>query len=59
MDCCRAIVQSGITSIVIDGEFYDQYKSPLYTEQFVKVEQMLLEAKINISVYHKVVNENV
>jgi deoxycytidylate deaminase len=49
MDCARAIVQAGITEVVISGERMAQYSSDYYNEHFGMVETLFQEAKVGIS----------
>ncbi|HTQ53186.1 MAG TPA: dCMP deaminase family protein [Bryobacteraceae bacterium] len=48
MDCARAIVQAGITNVVISGERMQQYSSDYYNEHFAMVEKLFREAGVTI-----------
>jgi len=51
-DCARAIIQSGIINIIIDGDFLDKYNSLKYTKDFEKVKELLEEAGVNMDIVH-------
>jgi len=48
MDCARAVVQAGITEVVISGERMQQYSSAYYNEHFAMVEVLFQEARVSI-----------
>jgi dCMP deaminase len=48
MDCARAIVQAGITEVVVSGERMAQYSSEYYNEHFGMVEVLFREAGIGV-----------
>src|SRR5260370_31751671 len=48
MDCARAVVQAGITQVVISAERMQQYSSDYYNEHFGMVETLFHEAKIAV-----------
>ena len=48
MDCARAIVQAGITDVVISRERMKQYSSDYYNEHFKMVETLFKEAGVRI-----------
>jgi dCMP deaminase len=48
MDCARAIVQAGITQVVISRERMSQYSSDYYNEHFQEVEILFGEAGVKI-----------
>jgi dCMP deaminase len=53
-DCCRAIIQSGIKEIIIDGRNYDKddkYWKKRWKESMEVSQIMLKEAKIKITVW--------
>jgi dCMP deaminase len=47
-DCARAIIQSGIVTVVCDAPDYDH---PKWGESFAVTTQMLLEARVEIRTY--------
>jgi deoxycytidylate deaminase len=48
MDCARAIVQAGITEVVISAERMAQYSSDYYNQHFGMVEVLFGEAKVKV-----------
>ena len=48
MDCARAVVQAGITQVVIAAERMAQYSSEYYNEHFGMVEVLFGEAKVAV-----------
>jgi dCMP deaminase len=48
MDCARAIVQAGITHVVISGDRMRQYTSDYYDQHFAMVEVLFSEAGVNV-----------
>jgi deoxycytidylate deaminase len=48
MDCARAVVQAGITEVVISAERMRQYSSDYYNEHFGMVEVLFSEARIRV-----------
>jgi len=48
MDCARAIVQAGITEVVVSAERMAQYSSQYYDEHFGMVEVLFGEAGIKV-----------
>jgi len=48
MDCARAVVQAGITQVVISAERMALYSSDYYNEHFGMVEVLFGEAKVAI-----------
>jgi dCMP deaminase len=48
MDCARAVVQAGITEVVVSAERMRQYSSDYYNEHFGMVEILFLEAGIRV-----------
>jgi dCMP deaminase len=48
MDCARAIVQAGISAVVISEERMRQYSSAYYDEHFGMVELLFGEAKVKV-----------
>src|ERR1017187_3678670 len=48
MDCARAVVQAGITQVVISAERMTQYSSEYYNEHFGMVEVLFREAKVEV-----------
>ena len=48
MDCARAIVQAGITEVVISNQRMSQYASEYYDEHFGKVEELFGEAGVRV-----------
>lgn len=48
MDCARAIVQAGISQVVISQTRMGQYSSEYYDEHFRKVEELFGEAGVTI-----------
>jgi dCMP deaminase len=48
MDCARAIVQAGITTVAISDERMKQYSSEYYNEHFGMVEVLFREAGVTI-----------
>lgn len=48
MDCARAIVQAGISQVVISQQRMSQYTSEYYDEHFRKVEELFGEAKVAV-----------
>ena len=53
-DCCRAIIQTGIKEIIIDGRNYDEddkYWQERWKESIEVTKIMLKEAKIKITVW--------
>src|ERR1039457_5514978 len=48
MDCARAVVQAGITQVVIAAERMTQYSSEYYNEHFGMVEVLFREAKVAV-----------
>ncbi len=55
-DCARAIIQSGIVEIVIDGKDYDskeKYWNERWKEHMEASKQMLQEAGVKIKIYNR------
>ena len=48
MNCSRAIIQSGITDIIVDGEFQEKYCSPQYNPEQLKSIKLLEEAGVTV-----------
>ncbi|MCC7496850.1 MAG: CMP deaminase, partial [Bryobacterales bacterium] len=48
MDCARAIVQAGISAVVVSRERMQQYSSAYYDEHFGLVEVLFSEAGISV-----------
>lgn len=48
MDCARAIVQAGITKVVVDADRMRAYSSEFYDPQFQRVKVLFEEAKIEV-----------
>jgi dCMP deaminase len=48
MDCGRAIVQAGISEVVVSAERMSQYSSQYYDEHFRLVETLFLEAGVKV-----------
>ncbi len=48
MDCARAIVQAGISNVVISDARMSQYSSEYYDEHFRKVEELFGEAGVHV-----------
>ena len=48
MDCARAIVQAGITEVVVSSERMAQYSSEYYNEHFGMVEVLFSEARVRV-----------
>jgi dCMP deaminase len=48
MDCARAIVQAGLTEVVVSGERMRQYSSEYYNEHFGMVEILFQEAGVKV-----------
>jgi len=48
MDCARAIVQAGISTVAISGERMKQYSSEYYNEHFGMVEVLFREAGVTV-----------
>jgi dCMP deaminase len=48
MDCARAIVQAGISEVVVSGERMKQYSSDYYDEHFRMAEVLLQEAGVRV-----------
>ena len=48
MDCARAIVQAGITQVVISSTRMAQYSSEYYNEHFEMVEVLFQEARVSV-----------
>ena len=48
MDCARAIVQAGITEVVVSDQRMSQYSSEYYDEHFRKVEELFGEARVRL-----------
>jgi dCMP deaminase len=48
MDCARAVVQAGITEVVISAERMRQYSSDYYNEHFGMVEVLFSEARVRV-----------
>jgi len=48
MDCARAVVQAGITQVVVAAERMAQYSSEYYNEHFGMVEALFREAKVEV-----------
>jgi dCMP deaminase len=48
MDCARAIVQAGITAVVISAERMKQYSSDYYDQHFSLVECLFREAGVSV-----------
>ena len=48
MDCGRAVVQAGITQVVVSAERMQQYTSDYYNEHFGMVEVLFREAGIRV-----------
>jgi deoxycytidylate deaminase len=48
MDCARAIVQAGISSVAVSGERMKQYSSACYDEHFGMVEVLFAEAGVGV-----------
>ena len=48
MDCARAIVQAGITAVVISAERMKQYSSDHYDQHFSLVECLFREAGVSV-----------
>jgi dCMP deaminase len=48
MDCARAIVQAGISSVAVSGERMKQYSSAYYDEHFGMVEVLFAEAGVRV-----------
>jgi len=48
MDCARAIVQAGITNVVISGDRMQQYSSEQYNQHFAMVEVLFREAGVTV-----------
>jgi dCMP deaminase len=52
MDCARAIVQAGLTEVVISAERMKKYSSEYYDEHFRLVETLLGEAGVRVRQVH-------
>jgi dCMP deaminase len=48
MDCARAIVQAGITEVVVSAVRMSQYSSEYYNQHFSMVEVLFSEAKVKV-----------
>src|ERR1051326_2158045 len=48
MDCARAIVQAGITEVVVSATRMSQYSSDYYNQHFGMVEVLFGEAKVRV-----------
>jgi deoxycytidylate deaminase len=48
MDCARAVVQAGITQVVISAERMALYSSDYYNEHFGMVEVLFREARVTV-----------
>jgi hypothetical protein len=48
MDCGRAVVQAGITAVVVSADRMAQYSSEYYNEHFGMVEVLFAEAGIKV-----------
>ena len=48
MDCARAIVQSGISELVVDDSRMRAYSSDFYDPHFRMAEVLLTEAKVRV-----------
>ena len=48
MDCARAVVQAGITEVVISADRMRQYSSDYYNEHFGMVEVLFFEARVRV-----------
>src|ERR1017187_1781751 len=48
MDCARAVVQAGITQVVVAAERMAQYSSEYYNEHFGMVEVLFREARVTV-----------
>jgi dCMP deaminase len=48
MDCARAIVQAGISDVVVSRERMMQYSSEYYNEHFALVEVLFREAGVRV-----------
>lgn len=48
MDCARAIVQAGISTVVVDADRMRQYTSEFYGPQFERVPTLFREARVEV-----------
>jgi len=49
MDCARAVIQAGLTEVIINLNKYSKWYSPQYTKDNGKVHMMLTEGLVDIS----------
>lgn len=48
MDCARAIVQAGISKVVVDSDRMQEYSSEFYGPQFERVPLLFAEANVQV-----------
>jgi len=48
MDCARAIVQAGISAVVVDADRMRKYASEFYGPQFERVPTLFGEASVEV-----------
>jgi len=48
IECARAIIQAGITEVIVSADRMSRYVSDKYSEQHAIAELMLIEARVSV-----------